>query len=347
MRYFRYILALLSAAVCTSCVVPFDMKLDDNPVICLNAFPGVADKVVFTIEPAYSISNSALRPDFSPQITFTVNGSEIPVVKNTGFCVSAEYPEDRYIADYRPSPGDRMTVEVASEGFKTINANTVIPQPFPERKIDYRHVTVGEREYDVVYVTFRDDARTSDAYGLQIFTEVIKEYTDSTVITRYCYAGEQIADDYDMAPESLEGKAIHFDGVHMAGFSLAGWDDSNFNGKEKTLEAVVNTFSWSGLSSYDSFFENEYIFTEYDPELNCEVSVNILEHNKLLLYSMSEEFYRYAVAQELITDNSGFFAGIAPSNFCYSNITNGYGAFAGVWCVETDWITPEFIEQNR
>ena len=72
-----------------------------------------------------------------------------------------------------------------------------------------------------------------------------------------------------------------------------------------------------------------------------------LEHNKLMLYSMSEEFYKYVVAQELVSDNTELFAGIAPSNFCYSNVNGGYGAFAGVCCVETDWITQEFIESDR
>ena len=72
-----------------------------------------------------------------------------------------------------------------------------------------------------------------------------------------------------------------------------------------------------------------------------------VSHTKLLLYTMSPEFYKYAVAQELILDNADFFAGIAPSNFCYSNIKGGYGAFAGIYRVETDWITREFIENNR
>ena len=50
---------------------------------------------------------------------------------------------------------------------------------------------------------------------------------------------------------------------------------------------------------------------------------------------------------ELIEDNADMFAGLAPSNFCYSNIVGGYGIFGGVSIVETDWITPEFIEKNR
>ena len=51
--------------------------------------------------------------------------------------------------------------------------------------------------------------------------------------------------------------------------------------------------------------------------------------------------------KELIEDNADMFAGLAPSNFCYSNIGGGYGIFGGVSIVETDWITPEFIEKVK
>ena len=73
---------------------------------------------------------------------------------------------------------------------------------------------------------------------------------------------------------------------------------------------------------------------------------HLLNHNKLVLYTMSPEFYKYVVAREMISENTDFIAGLAPSNFCYSNVRNGAGAFAGVYCVETDWITKDLIESN-
>ena len=75
--------------------------------------------------------------------------------------------------------------------------------------------------------------------------------------------------------------------------------------------------------------------------------MSYFEHNKIRLFTMTEEFYRYKVANEYESDYSGFVSFIAPSNYCYSNIENGYGAFAGASVVETDWITKEFIENNR
>lgn len=338
------------SAVCASCIMPFDPEFDDQPFICLNAFPGVEDMVVFSIFPAYSLSNSAEKPGFDPEITFTVNGEIIPVVLNTGFCMSDKYPEDRYVADYKPVPGDEMTVEVSSEGFRSVSARTSVPELFPESKIDYRPVKVGDREYNVVYVTFNDDARTDRAYGVQIYNEVIRISDDSTEVNTYAYAGSQITDEFDMAPVSLDGMRVNFNewDMDIPGGSLAVWDDTDFNGKENTLSMTVASYTFGGVSGYDSFFEHEYTEHGYDEDgvvyLNA---YRVLSHNKLVLYTMSDEFYKYAVAQRLIGDNAGVFAGIAPSNFCYSNVVNGYGAFAGVTSVSTDWITPEFIENNR
>lgn len=123
---------------------------------------------------------------------------------------------------------------------------------------------------------------------------------------------------------------------------IAGWDDELFAGQDKTISMVVNSYGPA-----DSFFEHTFDNPLYDESGEVIGNYPGISHNKLLLYTMSPEFYKYAVAQELILDNADFFAGIAPSNFCYSNIKGGYGAFAGIYRVETDWITREFIENNR
>jgi hypothetical protein len=112
-------------------------------------------------------------------------------------------------------------------------------------------------------------------------------------------------------------------------------------------EADSAALSCSVPSSYEEFFPEEgesIIYDEYGNETGV---YKYTDRNKLVLYTMTQEFYKYKVAQELIIDNASMFAGLAPINFCYSNITNGYGAFAGVSIVETDWITREFIENNR
>ncbi|MBQ5603363.1 MAG: DUF4249 family protein [Bacteroidales bacterium] len=344
MKMFRYIVFLTMAFAAASCMKPFDLKLDDEPIIYLEAFPGVEDVVVFNIQPGYAYSNTALKPEFKPEIHFTVNGEDIPVVLNEGSRFGDRFPETSYVADYKPVPGDRMTVEVHSEGFSSIYAQTSIPQPFPERKIDYRVVQTAERDYNVIFVSFKDDADIPLAYGMQIHEETTYYKPDVEPETYYyLYAGDQIADDYEFAPQSFEGITMNFNGWSVQrGDYIAGWDDELFAGQDKTISMVVNSYGPA-----DSFFEHTFDNPLYDESGEVIGNCPGISHNKLLLYTMSPEFYKYAVAQELILDNADFFAGIAPSNFCYSNIKGGYGAFAGIYRVETDWITREFIENNR
>ena len=351
MKIGKYILMLLMSVSCLSCMAPFDMKLEDEPMIFLESFPGVEDVIVFDIQPAYSYSNSALKPEFQPVITFMVNGTEVPVVKNSGFCVSENYPEEMYIADYKPVPGDEMTVEVSSEGFISVSASTSIPQPFPARKVDYKAHKVGDREYCMVHVTFNDDGQTDCAYGLQILHERQRTVNDEVYTVRRLYGGSQIRDNYEMAPWSMDGMVVRFNGWSVdSGYYdyLAAWDDDAVDGEQATISTVVEEiYSYGGSSAYESFFEQDYVNEIYDENGEVIYYEKTFSHNKLLLYTFTEEFYKYLVAQELKGENADFFAGIAPSNFCYTNIRNGYGAFAGVSRQETEWITKEFIEKNR
>lgn len=345
MKILKYIYILAASLLFFSCTKPFDLGFEDRPAIFLESFPGIEDMVVFSIKPAYSYSNSATRPDFNPEIVFKVNGKEVPVVLNTGFCMSEKYFEDMYVADYKPAPGDKMTVEVSSEGFMPVSARTTIPAPFPERKVSYRPVTFGERELNVISVRFLDDGKTDCAYGMQVYKESVITNEDGTEnISVTVYAGEQPSVDFDFAPASMDGIRIDFNGWyidHDYSYTVAGWDDDIFNGEEAELSMTVHAYN-----GYESFFEWEQKNGYFDNDGVFQGFSTELYHNKLVLYTMSEEFHNYVVAQALVYENAGFFAGLAPSNFCYSNVEGGYGAFAGVYCVDTPWITKEFIENN-
>ena len=345
MKLLKYIYILAASLLFFSCTKPFDLGFEDSPAIFLESFPGVEDMVVFSIKPAYSYSNSATRPDFNPEIVFKVNGKEVPVVLNTGFCMSEKYFEDVYVADYKPAPGDKMTVEVSSEGFMPVSARTTIPAPFPERKVSYRPVTFGGRELNVISVRFLDDGKTDCAYGMQVYKESVITNEDGTEnISVTVYVGEQPSVDFDFAPASMDGIRIDFNGWyidHDNSYTVAGWDDDIFNGEEAELSMTVHAYN-----GYESFFEWEQKNGYFDNDGVFQGFSTELYHNKLVLYTMSEEFHNYVVAQALVYENAGFFAGLAPSNFCYSNVEGGYGAFAGVYCVDTPWITKEFIENN-
>ena len=321
-------LIILPLLLLVSCSYPFDMDMDDEPVIFLESFPGADDVIAFDIRPAYSLSNSAAYQEFVPQIHLTINGKEVQVVLNKDNCVSDNHPQTSYIAQYSPSEGDELVVEVSSEGFRKIYAETVIPRSFPERKIDYRQDTFGDREANVLYLSPDNDPQSYFAYGFQILHEDVWLYDGKNEVSSRKYAARQLSDDYDMAPGSVQGMIVDFNGDDMNV-----WKAGESKGYADTFPLLISYKGYEWEDPYDAFFVN--------------ADENGISRNRLLLYTMSEEFYRYLVAQKLVEDNAGFFAGLAPSNFCYTNVKGGYGAFAGVNCSQTEWITPEFIENNR
>lgn len=328
-----------------ACSIPFDLDYDDAPIIYLEAFPGEdPDIVAFEIRPAYSNSNTAIKPEFKPDITFIVNGKEIPVSLNTDHCVTDKYFPYFYVAEYESKPGDKMSIEVSSEGFETIYAETTIPEYFPERKLDLRYEDYGEDTFVGIHINIDDEEDTDYAYGFQMIEETISVSPDTVYVYQRRSGGYQLSYFWDLASVSMEGIIID-----MKSSSISAWDDTMFDGKSAELSVVFPYYdkSDSEIDVLTNFFAWEWVWPYYDEEGNfiCDCSDKV--RKKMAFYTMSKECYKYKVAQELISDNADFPSGLAPANFCYSNVENGYGAFAGLSVVETDWITREFIESIR
>ena len=338
MKKYIYILIAVLGVV-TSCVTPFDPQYDENPIIYIESFPGLsADYIDIKIMPAYSKSNTPVMTPFKPEITFEVNGKALSVE-----CIDAS--EGIYRAQYSSQSGDKMSISVASEGFVSAYAETAIPNAFPERKIDYRKVPSGIDSYaNVLYVTI-SETDTAYGYGMQICNETIYEYPEGQEIWIDKYAGNLYPDkvDFDdMIPVSLEAVDIRLYGEY-----LWAWEGKSLKNGNNTFSVVPQTYGYGDLSSYDSFFIQESERVMYDEHGNELYAVPYIDRNKLILYTMSEEFYKYRVAYEFQADYDGFIGFAAPSNYYYSNIDNGFGAFAGISIEETEWITKEFIENNR
>ena len=337
----KYIYILFIAVLCSmaSCTVPFDPDFNENPMIFVEGFPGAdAEYVKIKVMPAYSRSNTPVMIPFKPVITFKVNGTEIPVK-----CIDAD--GGYYKALHASKPGDKMSISVESEGFQSVYSETSIPEAFPKRKIDYRKVPSGVDTYeDVLFVTI-SDVNPKYSYGLQICNEVHEYYASETVERTFRYCGYLYPRDAqldEMVPITLEATCIR-----LYGEDLWSWNGNTLADGENTFTFMPAGYGYGGMDSYDAFFVQEGTSTRYDEHGNIIEEYQYLDRNKLLLYTISDEFYKYSIAQEFQGDNDGILSIIAPTNFCYSNIDNGYGAFAGIYIVETDWITKEFIENNR
>ena len=334
-----YLLIAVAFGTLASCVTPFDPGYDETPVIYVEAFPGAsADYIALKIVPAYSRSNSAAVIPFYPEIIFEVNGNSVPTE-----CVDSH--EGLYMVHHSSQPGDFMTISVRSEGFRSAYAETEIPSVNLSKRIDYRKVRSGVDSYDnVLYITLSDiDDRY--AYGLQLYNETIYSYPSEPEINVYRYAGNLYPlalDMLELAPVSLEAVDIELFGDY-----LWAWEGGQLKNAENTIAIQPQTYGYADLDSYSSFFVQEGRTMRYDEYGNELGVVDYVSRNKMIFYIMSQEFYNYKAAAQYRTDYDGFLSIVAPANYCYSNIDNGYGVFAGICIVESEWITKEFIENNR
>lgn len=338
MKKFIYIFLTLCAAV--SCITPFDLDYDETPVIFLEAYPGADSEYIrLTIEPAYSKSNSVTVIPFNPVIVFEVDGNPVQVE-----CVDAE--DGYYIAHHKPMPGEKMKVSVTSEGFVGISAETVIPDAFPARKIDYRLVETGIDKYaSVLYIT-PECIDPKWCYGVQFLNEYTYEDISGPNTRTYKYSG-RLFPDPDSGFDELVPMSMTAMNLDLLGATLWTWDGDQLDRNSCTF-ALQPVSTWtSEYDAHESFYASSGERMQYDEEGNVIGVGKYTDRNKVLLYTMTDEFYKYRVAYELQMDYDGIVGVIAPANFCYSNINNGYGAFAGIYIVETDWITKDFIENNR
>lgn len=338
MKKLIYIFLTLCGTV--SCMIHFDLDYDETPMIFLEAFPGADPEFIrMELAPAYSKANSAKKIPFNPEITFEVDGVSVYVE-----CVN---PEDGlYIAHHKPMPGQKMSISVSSEGFVGINAETVIPDAFPKRKIDYRKIESGLDKYSCVVSIAPEIIDPKWGYGIQFLNEYSYEDVSGPVTRIYKYSGLMFPDT-DTGFDELVPMSMSASNLDLQGNSLWAWDGDQLD-RTSCIFSLVPISAWgSNIDAYESFFESSGERMLYDEEGRELGMKPYVDHNKILLYTMTEEFYKYSVAKNLEEDYIGIVGIIAPSNFCYSNINNGYGAFAGVYIVETDWITKEFIESNR
>lgn len=61
---------------------------------------------------------------------------------------------------------------------------------------------------------------------------------------------------------------------------------------------------------------------------------------RVILYRLSDSFYRYNKSVYMSRNNFAAEAGLAPANFSYTNVENGFGVAASLTAGMTEWLTP-------
>lgn len=297
-----------------ACMRSFDLEVTSSPKLFLQCCPGPGDTTILQLNRTIPVGSTYDGPVFleSADIEFRVNGVGYPVARadeKTGTVP----PGGWYVAAPLRA-GDAVQVEARAEGLDPVSATTVIPDEAP--------VFTWKCTPDSVRVTFQDELKTEDWYGLAVYCErTIVNLDNGRVESVQRGTLKPLAGYNDTWWHTVLRNYVD---IPFNGWSfgyvrslIRVWPDTGFSGRTVTLSMPVRA------SSMTSYVGN---YAHYD----C---------YKVQLYRVTREFFRYGVALDHVRNNEFAEASLAPAAFSFSNVSGGTGILAGWTVSETDWMT--------
>ena len=251
-------------------------------------------------------------------ISFWLNGEERKVTS----VVSDTQSGGSFFVLGRLEEGDDISVRVKLPDGKTVSAVTEVPSPFPLKKVRIKEVEAYGTRAVRFEVTLQDRRTTEDYYGVK-------------VLYRYPYDGLDLDETKDPVSctlmlntdnEPLLNDRFGVDDVfHLSDDfyqHLYIWNDRKIDGREYTL-------------SLDFLLDNKD-------------ALRMSEGNplfKLVLYSLSEDLYKYLKSVNALNNNDLGKAGLAPVHKKYTKVVTGLGIVAGCNVYETDWMEASSLSE--
>lgn len=101
------------------------------------------------------------------------------------------------------------------------------------------------------------------------------------------------------------------------------WDDTKIQGKSYTFR--LNTY-------YMADYEDDFITPDGYEHIVCKTKYRVI------LYSLSEEFYKFLKSLNEQKNNGLGHSELAPIRATYTNVINGIGVVGGCRILRTQWI---------
>ena len=298
-----------------SCQREFPIGESTGSELCLICFPGQNDTTVVQLYMTVPIGG---RYEGSPylseaSLTFSVNGADKPIEQV--YERSGSIPYGCWYIDGCISPNDIIEINANHRGASTIKATTTIP-PLPPI-FGFNCIKSSDTS---LCVFFEDDPSSVDYYGIALLCE--KTSVHGNVSTTEVKHLNLLAEGYGSHESTINknyydiGFSGWFLGVHNVDcYGVRVWSDKLINGGDIVLSARFGP----------GYFDEETDGTEDR------------RRYKVLLYRLSEEFYKYVASLSYQSFNDYASYGIVPMMPSYTNVAGGCGILAG-WSVrESEW----------
>lgn len=310
----KKIIYLIMTAVLSSCNYHFELdEVDAREKLVLYCFPSNNDTTIIQLSRSVPVNKKEPQDKSvrNANILFTVNGEKQSVYWNEDSTSSV--PARCFYALGKWKRNDNLHLQVAATGLQTVSAQTFMPDNFPLK--EFKMIPKGGSENALqILVTFADDSRIKDYYGIRLIKKEIKTTDNKEEISYHSV-------EFDLKDEPLLNNLSDLDEIFM--FSnhffrnLYIWDDKKIQGKEYTLRLNMDY-----RKDYDVDWDNFSYRAEY----------------KLYFYMLSPEFYDYFRTLNNINNNDLGNHGLSPTLHHYTNVSGGIGVMGACRITETEWL---------
>lgn len=311
----KYILILLMLAL-TGCRYPFELDTKDvKPMAAVRSYICADSLVTIDIDKLVPLSQLATADTtlVNPHYSLKCNGVEVG-------CDESMTGEGRLsLRTDAFKSGDRIELVFESDDTEMAMASTVIPDRFPEYKLELCRSADAQR---VLKIRYKDDPDTDDWYAAVVKWNGLHErYVGLEKPEIVEVTGQRIYpptgyNDLQLEPEAYSPIIMSFKGDFMYI-----WKDSDEEDDEYDL--CFNYRSQWGVSTD----------TVKDAEVQC------------TLFKLSEEMYRYLFSEFDSWNNPFSEAGLSSPAFTYTNVKNGAGCLCGYSVVHSEWVKDDLFEE--
>ena len=328
----------LAAILLTSCESIFDLdRLADENMFKMECMVVSQDTVALNLDIVVPLSDhDHQKPDIhQANVDVMIDGRPVLLQKATG--AEGNLPIGSLFFSSEISPGAEVKVTATHEYVKSMVAETVMPEVFPDYDIVVNDLVADSVMSEQLYeVEMRFDEEQEGFFGIELLVDSVED-TSGVFYGHKTYSCEIFDPD---AYEAASSGAIF--GENPDWNSLT---EVSYNGHTlymfKAKSANVFRFRYSSEGNrieygYSYGYGDEYGYEETVTE------VHYVNKCRFRLYRISEEYYYYSIRDINSLSSLGF---SAPSQ-TYSNVTGGIGVLAGMTLIETPW-QKEVTDLNR
>ena len=292
------------------CDNDFAISAPTKGELCLICYPGTRDTTVIQLYKTVPVGESYKGSSFlkSAAIVYNVDGVGQKVEYASDWTGSV--PKGCWYVPGRLEGGSEVEISAAVESEINVMASTRIPAMPPAFDFSLEFGAWTE-----LNISFDDDPATDDYYGVAVVCEW--PINNRLSIRNLCPLAE--GSGTDVVAVLRDYYDVGFSGLTLLPhqtdiYGVRVWSDAKFNGKRASLTA------------------------RFDP-----ASVDSPRY-KILLYSFTEEFYRYMAALDYQDGNAYAMYGIIPMKLSFTNVSGGCGILAGWSMRESDWFEMDFFK---